>query len=612
MPSHILENAQNVLITNSYFIDNSQGGPIVTGKGLQVLFEASVPEAAHDSFARYPPSRCHPETRKVYIEEIITWGQSDQPDLPCILWLKGPAGVGKSAIAQTCAEALGERLAAAFFFSRPNARDDPNRLFTTIAYQLATNNKPYRDILDSLLHDDPSLVTKSIPQQFQYLIVGPLHQLVARGHAFGKKVIIIDGLDECHGIDFQRDIVNIIAASAQYKTTPFLWAFMSRPEPHLTATFTSSVIRHLCHNVEVAVTRDDDQELRQYLRDGLEEIQRERGLPSSWFSEEDLQQLVELAAGLFIYAATVLRFIGQPSALGPEGQLRSVLALYQQQLVGIRTRSDLKHPLSELDLFYTLIIQQIPQEILPVAMKILLATAYFPRYRDIPPALKIAEILGLSESQLQNALCQNLQSVLTFATIKPRDGTPELVIRFYHTSFMEFLHDESRSGRFSLSHAAVSLRKDIFQWLNRSNRSDQAFQSKGGLNERSIDSEIYRGAFRCLLRLCISYPLENDPATLQNLRDFDYLASCSRGQRYGIDLTNFSNNIPRAYRRAIIRPYWSISQLKRRLVKGTDQLYVLGNGKGRVLVKVQSDRNGSVMEPFPSGPITRCMYFFRR
>jgi len=53
--------------------------------------------------------------------------------------MRGPAGVGKSAIAQTCADKLAENwhLGAAFFFT-VKEHNNPSRLFTTIAYQLTT------------------------------------------------------------------------------------------------------------------------------------------------------------------------------------------------------------------------------------------------------------------------------------------------------------------------------------------------------------------------------------------------------------------------------------------------------------------------------------------
>ncbi|KXN91235.1 hypothetical protein AN958_01757 [Leucoagaricus sp. SymC.cos] len=423
MTAHFLENAQNLVISNSCFVDNSMTFQNTQdGAGLRVLLEASVPEAAHDSAARYPPPRCHPETRKGFIQEILSWAQPDPNQnvfKPRLLWLNGPAGVGKSAIAQTTAELLGERLGAAFFFSRLNHRDDANRLLPSIAYQLATSHAPYRKAIDTLLHNDPTLVSKSIRRQFQSLIIIP-SQLEVQRDSLREKVIIIDGLDECQGNDYQRDIIDVIAASIRDQSTPFIWAIISRPEPHLVASFTSLSLKRFCRNMEVTVSRDNDDEMRQYLGDGLGEIQHLQGISAAsepWFTEEDLQKLIDLAAGLFIYAATVLRFINQPSPLGPEGQLRIVLALHERYQTSPLARSKSKHPLSELDLFYMLIMQRIPTKVLPVTMKILLAVAYYPRYRDVPSALKIADILGLSEPQFTNALCQNLQSVLTLVDL---------------------------------------------------------------------------------------------------------------------------------------------------------------------------------------------------
>lgn len=53
-------------------------------------------------------------------EDLVNWalpGVSETP-LP-LYWMKGPAGVGKSAVAQTCEEVLKQLkgLGAAFFFS---------------------------------------------------------------------------------------------------------------------------------------------------------------------------------------------------------------------------------------------------------------------------------------------------------------------------------------------------------------------------------------------------------------------------------------------------------------------------------------------------------------
>lgn len=66
-----------------------------------------MPDAFHDSSARYPPPRCHPRTRKEYITKLTNLAISD--DAEHLLWMFGPAGAGKSAVAQTSTERLAEQ-----------------------------------------------------------------------------------------------------------------------------------------------------------------------------------------------------------------------------------------------------------------------------------------------------------------------------------------------------------------------------------------------------------------------------------------------------------------------------------------------------------------------
>ena len=99
--------------------------------GIDILHDASDPGAAFDSQDHYD-RRCFPGTREQYIADITNW-VTNPPSL--IYWMRGPAGVGKSAIAQTCTEKLKKtgHLGAAFFFSIKKY-DNPLSLFTSITY----------------------------------------------------------------------------------------------------------------------------------------------------------------------------------------------------------------------------------------------------------------------------------------------------------------------------------------------------------------------------------------------------------------------------------------------------------------------------------------------
>ncbi|KAF9443937.1 hypothetical protein P691DRAFT_678566, partial [Macrolepiota fuliginosa MF-IS2] len=407
-----------------------------------------LPAAAYDSSEH--PRNCHPGTRMQYIDQIVNWGLKGSDPGHRIFWLKGPAGVGKSAISQSCAEAFAaeKRLAAAFFFSRPNQRDNPQRLFTSISYQWASKRKSYAEILKSTIHDDPTIVDKELHHQFHHLFVFPLQELASKGEDISERVVIIDGLDECAGVAAQQTIVQIVAASIQDNTTPFIWLICSRLEPHLIATFKSLQISAMTHQEELMVSRAIDNEITKYLTDELAKIGMEHDLPVPWPRERDMGTLVNLSGGLFIYANTVVRFIGDHNSLGPEDQLQAVVALATND-----TKGSSEHPLSELDFFYLLIMQRVPAKILQTVQWILLATKTLNVQTDVK---RNRQFLGLSPSQFRTA-CRTLHSVM-----KIERGW----IVFYHASFMDFMQDPQRSRQFCIwKDAALALRTELTQRL---------------------------------------------------------------------------------------------------------------------------------------------------
>jgi hypothetical protein len=83
---------------------------------MVMLADAAVPEAKFESSGRYP---CHPGTRLDISQEIQSWMHDPSRTAP-VLWLKGPAGVGKSAIIRTVSELESKTpiLGATFFFSK--------------------------------------------------------------------------------------------------------------------------------------------------------------------------------------------------------------------------------------------------------------------------------------------------------------------------------------------------------------------------------------------------------------------------------------------------------------------------------------------------------------
>ncbi|KAF9442578.1 hypothetical protein P691DRAFT_714239, partial [Macrolepiota fuliginosa MF-IS2] len=161
--------------------------------------------------------------------------------------------------------------------------------------------------------------------QFKALIVDLLQELEKAGKEIGKRIaIIVDGLDECNSADDQRKIIETIAAAARSGTTPFCWAFFSRPSPHIEGSFSHTDVTRITRTTVLPFSNDADSDIELYLRDGFENILRDRNISakSQWPSDDDMQTLVKASNGLFIYAATALRVVARAGF--PEEALRAV------------------------------------------------------------------------------------------------------------------------------------------------------------------------------------------------------------------------------------------------------------------------------------------------
>jgi len=169
-----------------------------------------------------------------------------------VLWLNGPFGNGKSAIMQTTAESLrndpqmSHLLAGSFFFGRGKpGRDKAKYLVPTIAYQIATNIPWMRNPIESALCRDPTILSKSIEAQLRYLITEPFRRTLDQSAPFHTPTVIIDGLDECDGHDFQSLILSAISTAVFKDHVKLRFLIASRPEQQINKTFRAHPLRQL-------------------------------------------------------------------------------------------------------------------------------------------------------------------------------------------------------------------------------------------------------------------------------------------------------------------------------------------------------------------------------
>ncbi|KAF9259448.1 hypothetical protein L218DRAFT_874688 [Marasmius fiardii PR-910] len=189
----------------------------------------------HDSHARFPYPKCSGDTHKRIVDELLIWARSSQ-QLPGAYWIWDSANAGKSGITQTVAEICdGKELLAAFFFSR----EDPNRnnaryLALAIAHEITAAIPDLRNKIMQAVRDKPEILHAALESQFQKLVIEPLlewknqtrHSLSQASRGI---LVIIDGFDECGGIQEQERVLSLLLLAM--KKVPLRFLICSRPDP---------------------------------------------------------------------------------------------------------------------------------------------------------------------------------------------------------------------------------------------------------------------------------------------------------------------------------------------------------------------------------------------
>ena len=261
----------------------------------------------------------------------------DNPDGCSLCWLSGPVGTGKSAIAQTISQRCADegRLAATFFCSRRDAfRSNGKTLILTIAYQLATAFPSLKYAIFAVVENDPLILERGIPVQFQHLIINPIMQ---NSDVLPRMVVVIDALDECDD-QSASEIARLLPSVAKNHDLPLLFLITSRPTSDIELPFmrNSSVVRFFAlRDFDV---RDD---IRLFLTRRFEEIYEDhlitmREVVKPWPSADQIDQLMDMSHHLFIYASSITRYVDDRS-YSPDDRLKTILAAESVCICGTRS-----------------------------------------------------------------------------------------------------------------------------------------------------------------------------------------------------------------------------------------------------------------------------------
>ncbi|PPQ94703.1 hypothetical protein CVT25_009558 [Psilocybe cyanescens] len=467
--------------------------------GLAALNQQISHDAMFDSEARYSRGRVHPGTRKKVIEQILAWIDDPAPH-ENVLWVHGSAGIGKSAIMQTIAELLAKeqrrRYAGSFFFAKDiDGRKDGSSLFATLAYQTAIYLPGMRELIDEAMTLDPSLPTKSMDVQLEFLLLSPFRKCTVESLQH-TPTVIIDGLDECHDSETQCRILSLIADAVNSPDAPLRFLIASRPEYWIRDSFVqrplSSKTKKLSLNNPESGADDD---IEKYLLDEFDRIyvKKSRFMMSvarPWPSYDIIRDLVRHAGGIFAYASTIIKFVGYSSDYcNPVKQLSTVTS----------PGPDSATAFTELDKLYTRILSVFPRPELLKAVLRGLVLKLDPR--------GIEFYLGVDLSEIHMVL-QSLNSVVEID--KPvqlttdemeevfNDATQVALISGYHLSFREFLLDQNRSGQFYIDIDAAAERVSAFFTEAIIDSLDGKPRFQDGINLTSIQKAGFVIAIFCV------------------------------------------------------------------------------------------------------------------
>ena len=371
---------------------------------------------------------CLRGTRRDILLQLERWLKDEQDHH--VFWLNGLAGTGKSTIAQTFAEIsfADGSLGASFFCSRDfQNRSNLQAIFPALAFQLAYRYPLFRDQLLHVLKAHPDVGQDSLCSQMEKVIVGPLKTTSIR------TLIIIDALDECKDEEPASAILSVLARYVG-KIPHVKFFITGRPEPRIRSGFRLKSLQPITevlklHDVERSLV---DSDIKLFFRTGLINIVETRSdydLTEDWPSSHEIEILCDKAAGLFIYASTVVKFVASRHHT-PTAGLALITSLPQ---------STTHEGKSGIDQLYTQVLEQafcgigLDEEKLCSCFRTVVGTVLLV-FNPLPMEALSTLLRG---SNISTTLCF-LHSLLLVPDSKANP------VQAFHKSFPDFLTDKGR------------------------------------------------------------------------------------------------------------------------------------------------------------------------
>jgi hypothetical protein len=434
---------------------------------------------------------------------------------------------------------LKAHLGASFFFSRNSAeRRRPSNVLPTLVYQLAHSHPLLRQTACEAVTQDPDLSSKTVQVQFQKLVFEGLKNVQG---PFGSQILIVlDALDECDKEDGREGGSFIPLLAHHFPALPFrVKVFMtSRPEASirkLLQSSTSPTRPFVLHEIDAAVVEAD---VGRFLRSGFTRIADDHDYQPPWPTEEQIQELTTRADGLFIYAATAMRFVS--SGYRPKRNLDVFLSAHAY------TSED---AYATLDSVYMQILDQIPQDATGDMLAIFryligsLAVLQQPLSRPV-----LGRLLHMDIDTI-NDILRPLYSLIDVDDI-------DRPIRIFHQSFSDFLTSRKRcmneNMHVDVAQAHLLLAVQCMKVMNKqlkqniceienSGLFNSELEALDDLRNRSISEELQYACVHWISHLMLTPSIADATELKRELDEF-----CTRHLLHWVEVLSLSQKLQSA------------------------------------------------------------------
>ena len=395
---------------------------------MDLLLLKSIAHADGAGYRSGNRQGCLRGTRADVLLQLEKWLKDEQDQR--VFWLNGLAGTGKSTITQTFAEICfaDGNLGASFFCSRDfEDRSTLQTIFPTLALQLAYQYPQFQKEVLRLLRMNPDVGQESLFSQMERLIVGPLKATQI------QTLIIIDALDECKDENPESAILFVL--SKQVDQIPNVKFFITgRPEAQIRSGFRLPALQPVTrvfklHEVEHSVV---DKDIKLFFRTQLANLLRNRSdydLMQGWPSSSEINILCGKAAGFFIYASTVIKFITSKNRT-PAEQLKQITSLPQ---------STSHEGRSGIDILYTQVLKQAVDDVDADDEE------FHSHFRAVVGAVLLVfnplSVTVLSDLLKVSGVSTTLRPLHSLLLVPTSKDAP---IQIFHKSFPDFLTDQRR------------------------------------------------------------------------------------------------------------------------------------------------------------------------